>query len=609
MKLLFLLISLTISQILTAQDESKILAQAGKYSITVQEFKERWDMSPQPGRSMSGSLEPDKLELLQTMVAEKLLAQYAEESGVDTTYIFRQMMKSLEQTYIRDELYKTDIISKIKVTDKMINEARMRNRVIHHVNFLFDDDSVRISKLYKQIQRGADFDSLLAKRPEKDEQTKTLSVSYGTLEADAENIIYSLKQNEISKPVRSTNGFFIFKLVWTESKNISPKSEDIETKIKDMVYIREMDKYYLQFMRTFFKDRPVATDGKLFQLVSDNLVRLILDTKSQNIAGDIGLTDQDLFQLESMLGSAELSKPFIKMKDNSISLREFLYDLQFEGFSVKKADEKIIRETFYSRTKLKARDAVITVEAYKRNYQQLDHIRKILEIKKAAFLSERMKGRAGSKIQVYDDEVSEYYKKQYAVIADTILINLKEVYVSQFESVKDILEKINQGDSFDKIAEAYDENPNNRKRKHETGFVYPSTLGELGITVSKLKLFETYGPVSFGPFYRIVQLIGREKSKGQTPKTVEPFEEVSGELKNRIWKNKYDEVLGKTIAGLAEKYYTTMNENELKSVNVNAVNMVTYQQMGFGGKILAVPYSAPTTSWVKYRRNNQSQTP
>ena len=609
MKLLFLLVSLTTTQFLFAQDDEKILAQAGKYSITVQEFKERWDMSPQPGRSLTGSLEPDKLELLQTMVAEKLLAQYGEESGVDTTYIFRQMMKSLEQTYIRDELYKADIISKIKITDKMVNDARKRNRVIHHVNFLFDEDSVQISKLHKRILRGADFDSLLANRPEMEEQTKTLSVSYGTLEADAENVIYALKQNEITEPVRSTNGYFIFKLVWTESKNISPKSEDIETKIKDMVYIREMDKYYLQFMRSFFKERPVATDGKLFQLVSDNLVRLIVETKSQNIAGEIGLTDQDLVKLESMLGSEVLLKPFIKMKDSSVSLREFLYDLQFDGFSVKKADEKIIRETFYSRTKLKARDAVVNAEAYKRNYHQLDHIRKILEIKKAAFLSERMKGRTGSKIQVGDDEVSEFYKKQYAVIQDTVLINLKEVYVSRFESVKEILEKVNQGESFDKIAEAYNENPNSRKKKHETGMIYPSTLGELGMAVSKLKLFETYGPVSFGPFYRIVQLIGREKSKGLTPKSVEPFEEVSGELKNRIWKNKYDEVLGKTVAGLSEKYYTVINESELKTVNVNAVNMVIYQQMGFGGKILAVPYSAPTTSWVKYLRNKQSQTP
>jgi len=615
-KYVALIVSLTFSFGAIAQDDNQILATAGKYAITAKEFKLRWDLSPQPGRKQSSNLEPSKKELLQTIIAEKLLAQYAEKNGIDSLESIRQIMKSFEETYIKDKLYKVEIDSKVNVTPKMISEAKKRNATIMHVNYLFEADSVKAYHLYKLLGKGADFDSLLKMRPESKEQVKTISVSYGSMEIKAEDAIYSLKENEFSKPVKNYDGFFIFYLKWVEEKKADSGEtvENQDKKIKDMVYIRELDKFYLEFMKTFFKGKKISSDSKIFYSLSEKIANKLSKYWADGLRGttetkEIGLFDSDITELGNQFGPDTMKMPFIKFDDGFITLHDFLWNFQFGGFGVKTSDKKEIINKFAANVKLAGRDAAVVYEAYKRNYQNDASIRENLEMRLANLLSERAKGRVGSTIKLTEKDVKEYYDKKYRFLTDSVAVKLIEINLENMDLALKVLDRYNKGEAFSSLAKQYNDNEELKKTDGITQLFLPSQRGEIGKIAAESKLFDVKGPYASGKNYIIFQVIEKNKVGLVAKKEVEPFDEVKNELYNQLYQKKYDESLGKLIAAEAVQANLNINYPALEKVNVNSINMVAYQAMGFGGKILAVPYSAPTFSWVKYWQESKNQTP
>jgi len=55
--------------------------------------------------------------------------------------------------------------------------------------------------------------------------------------------------------------------------------------------------------------------------------------------------------------------------------------------------------------------------------------------------------------------------------------------------------------------------------------------------------------------------------------------------------------LENSAAEYAEKYNVTINEDLLKSLNLQNTQMIVFRYMGFGGRILAFPYSSPFFKW------------
>ena len=91
-------------------DESAVLARIGALTITVQEYLERIDLTPWPGKDNPGTRDSAKVNALAALVAEKLLSLQAIEQGITTAEKTRLELKALERVLSRDELYKTEVI-------------------------------------------------------------------------------------------------------------------------------------------------------------------------------------------------------------------------------------------------------------------------------------------------------------------------------------------------------------------------------------------------------------------------------------------------------------------------------------------------------------------
>ncbi|MDX1702053.1 MAG: hypothetical protein R3250_15615, partial [Melioribacteraceae bacterium] len=101
-----------------------------------------------------------------------------------------------------------------------------------------------------------------------------------------------------------------------------------------------------------------------------------------------------------------------------------------------------------------------------------------------------------------------------------------------------------------------------------------------------------YGPLNTESGYSLFKLIDK---RIDTLKLDEL--NITDEIKITIRYEKIRENLENLTADLADKYNVTINNSLLNSLDLLNSQMVVFRYMGFGGRILAYPYSSPFYKW------------
>ncbi len=168
----------------------EVIAKVGNDEITEQEFLARYELTPQVSAGIKGMEEALKKEVLYSIISEKLWALEANELGLGTSDLLKYTYKVYEEMYVRDALYKEEILSKVNLSDEYLTEAFRRNSQILQVNYLFSSTQHEIDLLYNQLNKSASFDSLLSLRPESSLQTEPYYVGYGQMDKEVEDMLY-----------------------------------------------------------------------------------------------------------------------------------------------------------------------------------------------------------------------------------------------------------------------------------------------------------------------------------------------------------------------------------------------------------------------------------
>ncbi len=179
---------------------------------------------------MVGAEESLKKEVLYSIIAEKLWALEAESMGLDNSELIKLTYKAIEKMYVRDALFRQEILNKIQLSDDYLNEAFRRNNLVLNLNYLFSEDETVINDFYTQLINGVDFYSIFLKRPESKLQENPYQVSYGQMDKNVEDILYNLKPGEFTQPIKAPKGFYIFKLLSTQTKIIENAQQAEEQK-------------------------------------------------------------------------------------------------------------------------------------------------------------------------------------------------------------------------------------------------------------------------------------------------------------------------------------------------------------------------------------------
>lgn len=612
MRILTLIFTLILTVNFYAQlNEEKAVAKVGNDKITQDVFLERYELTPQANAAMIGAEESLKSEVLYSIIAEKLWALEAERQGLSNSELMKTTYKTIEKMYVRDALYREEILDKVELTNDYLTEAFKRNSKILKLNYLFSTSEEEINNLYSLLKEGVSFDSLLSTRPESALQKKPYVVQYGQMDKNVEDSLYNLKIGNFTEPIKAPNGWYIFKLISTEEKVIE-NEEQAEAEQKNVLKIARatiIDSLYKEYYSKSFANVDAKTNGELFLDLSDKILK-ILEGKSKNEMDSSGqkifLTSQELYKIGFELGSEKLKEQFVIIGEQPLTLDEFIQDLAFEKFSIDTVYPDLIRGKLNLFVKRFIEHELFAREGYKRGYQNLPEVRKDLDMWKSYYLSDALRTKVANEIQVSDEEIRNYIDENNKRETPTIEVKIVELLTNDLDVIKTVFEELDKGVDFKQLAKKFTIREEAKNNDGELGFFPVNQYGEIGRIAATLEIGQLYGPVQVPEGYSLFQLVDKKEEKKLTGID---FEKDQARIKNIIKSKKFsDEIIQKTV-DLANKYGVSVNEELLKSIKVLNTTTIVYRNFGFGGRLLAVPMTIPNFLWVKEWQEQQKLNP
>lgn len=612
-RLFFFLISSVIlsytSKNIFAQDDSKPLAKVGNQVITIDEFRNRYEFMPHLNYS-SDNKETLRKEFLYSLIAEKLWALEALEKRIDTLDIVKNSLKTLEKLLVKDELFRSEVESKIKITSEEISKGLLRVGRTLYLKILSSEDSSEIFDLYIQLRNSGNFDSLLSVRPENISLQNPIVIKVGTLADEAaEDLVFNLKSGEISEPFKSNNKWYIFNLVNEEiDSSLINDNETAKNKTISILSEKKRRKIAGNFLDKLLGGRTISANNELFNDFADVLVSVVqerIGKQKSEVSDKIELTPDDLIKTLKLLNRDKLKSLFVEFDSVKISLEDFIYYLMYQKVYLPSSSTNKIKLVLNRAVKQFIEDEIITQEGYARGLDKLSSVQKDIEIWKNYYLAELMYQSFSDSVAVSDSEVESYITEKINDSSNQTLINIIEIFTPNLNDMLSIIEELNNGSDFSELAKKYNKREYTKKSNGEWGFFQANSAGQIGKIGAEMEVGQIYGPIKVEGGYSIFKLIDKKIiSDSLITRNEEPKEYV----KIKLSLNKLTKLINENTAKLAKKYKISIDETLLNEIELSELNMFTYRLIGFGGKIAAMPITIPMFEWY-YLINNQNEIP
>ncbi|MCX6142226.1 MAG: peptidyl-prolyl cis-trans isomerase, partial [Ignavibacteriales bacterium] len=199
-----------------AQPPTNVVAKAGELFVTEKEFLQRFELLPALQRSRKSRLEESKLELVYSLIAEKLLAQEARERKLDRDSAFLASFEEVRKLLARDQLYREEVRSKVSVSEPEVRRGMAEAQREILISFLFFDKEEDAAFVRKQIKSERDFDRV---RTDSSVHTvrDTVTVIWSDAQPAIERVAYRLKKGEISGVIKAGSGYYVLKVERTST--------------------------------------------------------------------------------------------------------------------------------------------------------------------------------------------------------------------------------------------------------------------------------------------------------------------------------------------------------------------------------------------------------
>ncbi len=484
-------------------------------------------------------------------------------------------------------------------------EAKKRSTEILLVKYLYSADVIKIATIFSELKKGARLDSLLAGRPEAAGQKTPGKVTYGSLDGFVEDSLYHLKPGQFTAPIYAGSRWYIFKLYGIRRKPYFNTPDNL-VKIKRIVERNKSSSLEKKYLRDFLGKFNINVDRRLFTLTAET-VKKYLSAKKIRVEkeGDpkfLYLLAGDINSIEDSLGSRALNSVFIKFKTNPETLRQFLEQLKYLNFKIEPRNINAVGNVLDGTVKNYLDSQLLTREGYKLGLEKTARVKRDISVWKTYFLAQKLEKEIYDSINISDEEAYEFFAKNRDVIFKPEEVDLEEIIADNLDAVSEALDNIEKGMPFVEAAEKYCSVDSLKRRGGRLGYLPVNKLGKIGETVLKMKKGEIRGPMKVERGYALIKLI--DTRKADTPRDTS-FARNKDEIMEVIKRIRLEQKLKDYTANLAVKYGVDINWNVFNSVPVLRINNVTVKMIGFGGRILAFPYSPLFAGWYDVYLNKE----
>lgn len=188
-------------------EEKKPIAKVGKHDITLFKFKEKY--------RPSGDMNRDSLKqvVIDDLIADKVLLIDAYAKGFDKQV--EEQVKPYKNRLMIGKLYECVVVKRANVPLWLVKNEWRKRGITLRVSQITVNDKAALRNVYNELRRGVEF-AEVARKYSTDYQAKQGGeigeVRWGQLESKVQRVVFSLKPNEVSRPVKIRDEYRILKL-------------------------------------------------------------------------------------------------------------------------------------------------------------------------------------------------------------------------------------------------------------------------------------------------------------------------------------------------------------------------------------------------------------
>lgn len=482
------------------------------------------------------------------MINETLLLQYDDNKNISDNSEYKKEISWAEKQTILAFLKDRDIYAKMKVTEAELRDAFYKTNLKVSARHLYAETEEEANSLYQLLQTGQDF-STLAKQVFTDSTLRNNGgylgfFSWGDMDPAFENAAYSLKPGEISKPIKTNNGYSIIKVEERVPNPLLTETEFIKNKkhIERTVRMRNRSVAEADFIRKHFNPNNVVIDEKMLSKTLENLsysaVNLVESEPKEFLPGAFVKYQKRTYSQKEIIQRINSIPLFHREKVNS----EKNLEAVIKGIVLQDILFEIANKKGYS----KAEEVQKTIKKYNNNI--------FLKYKRAQV--------AESKV-FNQSEVEKFYKDNPIYFKNEDQINVQEIIVNRKTFADTLIERLKSGSEFGEMAFKYSKRTWSAKNMGVIGFSVISKFGGLKDTLSKAEVGSIVGPLKIQEMYGVFKILGKQEGG------VKKFEEVKETAEKLLRKEKSKPIMEEYITGLRKKTIVKWDDKLLGSLTVN----------------------------------------
>jgi len=363
---------------LQAQDHA-VVATVGRFAITGQDLIDSYEFGPAFVRRYPNPLRKH----LEYMIYERLLALEAEQRGYDTTAFVRERVTALEEDLTVDELYKDDILSRIKLADQEIEEGIKKERVNLRIRWLYAPNLPQAQSIEGELKRGISFDSLYARTRGKEDSLSEhlLELSLLSLECNTPVLargMADLKTGQVSSPIEGPDGYYVVRLdrVWQNPIVSETKYGSMRDGVVKILVSSRADDLAAEYVKT-----KMATANPVIKAEGLNIVRAYIAEKGlardTRVQWDIPSTFMTEAGPQPINSSGEfLSRPLVMFAGRTLTVRDYVTWFDIRQFQLKTRSLAAFNSSIKRTIWKLVQDKLLSSEAYGRRLDRRDEVKR-----------------------------------------------------------------------------------------------------------------------------------------------------------------------------------------------------------------------------------------
>lgn len=499
------------------KNDGEILARVGQFDITKQhylnELRRFYDRTGQAVNLGSDVME----NVLNARVNRYAIVEYAFLKGWDKEAEAKHMLAMIERKVNMEEFERRFILEEVQISENVVRELFFRANTSLRASHLFAQNRHLADSLFALLESGVSFEDLarsIFRNPELASSGGDLGFfTIDDMDIAFEDQAYRMDIGEISKPVKTSQGYSIIKVTDIVTTPVITENE-FANKRNEIAEIARKQQFELA-TRHHIQD---TIDSFEFD---DNLIIQIWEAVKRNPEAYYTFNDEaSMVTLD--LPADILDQPVAKRDGFSFTVRDFLQESYFSSIQQRQQARDI--HTFREQLAGTAYRALALskVQSHPRFDQQL--VDRTIEETFYNYLHQQFEIYLDNMVQIPEEMLLMEFMKNRDLFVEPIQLNVAEIVVTSQENADQVMKLLESGAEFDVLVQQYSIDPTGRANNGELGFIPLDRFGMMAPSLNTIQPGEIAGPFQImSNRFLIFKCLERIESKMLSFEEAEPM--------------------------------------------------------------------------------------